>query len=194
MNKIIKRMNRLSQRTDGFRAGIPTGLTTFDIRTKKLDSLTKLAARQLANDPDICAAGLVYTKEFTQEELGGKGGKQFASPDGGVWRQYRTGEIVGIIEAKKQGATGNAFERWYANQAYLQDNGGKRSLTILSGEGILPGASMNREVVGKLLREGKSATSFNVNHEKGCSFFASEQGYSYREILTIMKNWLLMRG
>jgi hypothetical protein len=193
MKRFIRTLRAESQRTDGFKGGIPQGVSTFDIPTKKLDELTKLVAAHLATDPDILAAGLNYTKHFSQLELGGEGAKQWAAPDGGLWRD-KNDRILFMIEAKKQDKMGNAFERWYANREYFNYNKGVRSLTLLAGEGCKPNTTMHRECTGVLLREGKPATSFNVTHLSGASFYTFENGLSYRGVLYVMKEWLLGRN
>lgn len=180
-----------SQRTDGFHAGIPFGLSTLDKRTRKIDAFVKQASQELENDEDIKARGFTRTSHFYSDEVGYK--ESF--PDGGVWRYRNTlGDFTpfAFVEAKKQGWGGNAFERLFIYIDIIRDLcDTPRYLVFLVGQGVDTNASMGKEAASKLFREGKVGNSFNIVHANGGSFFRSEHGFTYAEVKDIIKRWLL---
>ena len=101
----------MSQRTNGFRGGIKKGTTAFDEQSHALDRGLRHVSKQL--EKDLASLGYRRVNKFRPQDI--PGGLASCQPDGGIWfnKQKR---IVAIFEGKKQGAIGNAHERWYMNR------------------------------------------------------------------------------
>ena len=57
-------------------------------------------------------------------------------PDGGVWFGEDRSRPLVAFEAKRQGATGNAIERWFKNHSVYKGLSGQLYVTFCSGDGF----------------------------------------------------------
>ena len=105
-----------------------------------LDGDLKRVARKVAEDIKLKHPEVYWTKRFntTAHSAG-------CEPDGGVF-WFEDVPIV-VAEAKHQGASGNAIERWYKNNFVIkQANADCTYITFATGEGAYPD-----RVIGKTL-------------------------------------------
>ena len=177
----------MSQRTNGFRGGIKKGTTAFDEQSHALDRGLRHVSKQL--EKDLASLGYRRVNKFRPQDI--PGGLASCQPDGGIWfnKQKR---IVAIFEGKKQGAIGNAHERWYMNRWIAHVLAPQaRYVTFCSGPGVLQHNSMYRGLSFALACEGKPV-EWNVLHAQGTSFYGQEQGYCDNELYTIMKQAIIL--
>lgn len=129
----------MSQRDKGFKGGIQSGTTAFDLQSKKLDRILKECRET------ICMDGYTKVKQFNRQmkiDLVGEECFGFA-PDGGAW--FRHGQLVAVFEGKKQNLRGNACERWWDNAVTAKHiNKNVRYVTFCSGEGANPGECLDK--------------------------------------------------
>ena len=112
------------------------------------------------------------------------------SPDGGLW--FRKGYLEVAFEAKHQGPSGNAIERWFKNYWIVQQTYPQaKFVTFCTGEGVKPGNGVHDIFNMVLTMEGKPAKSFNEVHNKGASFYLSEYGFSAPALNKIMTGILM---
>lgn len=57
-------------------------------------------------------------------------------PDGGIWTDVSKRNLLVASEAKQQGCSGNAIERWYKNEAMLMALGTQIYVTFCTGPGF----------------------------------------------------------
>lgn len=142
-----------SQRKDGFKGGIQSGTTAFDLDSKKLDEQTKVARDTLTKE----FPNLLMVKMFSKEmkyTLVGDDCFGFA-PDGGAW--FLNGKLVACFESKKQGIGGNAYERWWDNARTAKFiNPDVVYLTFCSGEGAAPGNCLDKLRRKATIMEGEN--------------------------------------
>ena len=172
----------MSQRTNGFRGGIKTGTTAYDAQSHALDRGLRNVSKVLAKD--LASQGYRRVNKFQPQDI--PGGMASCAPDGGIWYNNKD-QIVAIFEGKKQGAVGNAHERWYMNRRIAHVLAPQaRYVTFCSGQGVLPHNSMYRGLSFALASEGKPV-AWNVLHAQGTSFYGQELGFSDQELYDIMK-------
>lgn len=133
----------MTQRTNGFTAGIQAGTTAYDPLSTKLDVLVKEAGRSLglSNGPGAWVSN--YPSKLLNSKLGITGGVGM-SPDGGVFLQPGIAEPLLVVEAKKQGPVGNAIERMFKNIQIASFLGSQKYLLIATGDGFFAGNSAER--------------------------------------------------
>jgi hypothetical protein len=126
-----------SQRTHGFKGGVQAGTTSQTAESVKLEKLLRQAADIVAESrrdvvlvKRLSGAEIAQRLNFTHARVPG------VAPDGGVWLDAETGQVLMAAEAKKQGVNGNAIERWYKNHAVVGAMGGEVYLTVCAGEGF----------------------------------------------------------
>ena len=91
--------------------GIQPGTTAWDADSRKLDVSLREVAKQLALELPTFDVSFRLSKQ-QKIDLAGEDCFGF-SPDGGAW--FLNGKMVAVFEAKKQGLSGNAQERWWDN-------------------------------------------------------------------------------
>lgn len=142
-------------------------------KSKKLDTNVKQVSRNVAKS--LC---LKHKTKYvgTAESKG-------YNPDGGIF--YLDSKPVLVIEAKHQGRSGNAIERW--GSLYLEFKTHYPDihfLTFASGLGAHP-----TEVIGRTLRT-THPDGFN-NLTGSNSAYLSEEGFTLEQLEVIITNKLL---
>ena len=164
-----------SQRTDGFKAGIQSGMTATDIHSKKLDQQVNNISKKIANYTQVKTRGIKYQNKLKQFQI--PGGIGSCSPDGGVWLD-KNGKIIAAFEAKKQGEIGNAIERWFKNEHILRKINPMISyVTFCCGMGAKSNC---------ILEKTLNIVVLNKN-----SIYLSHKGFTDNEIEKIMLDTIL---
>lgn len=172
----------MSQRSNGFRGGIKKGTTAFDEQSQALDRGIRYVSKQLENE--LAHQGYKRVNKFLSRDI--PGGLASCQPDGGIWYNSKN-QIVAIFEGKKQGAVGNAHERWYMNRWIAHVLAPQaRYVTFCSGPGVQEHNSMYKGLSFALACEGKPVV-WNVLHATGSSFYGQQQGFTDQELYNIMK-------
>lgn len=133
----------MTQRTDGFNGGIQAGTTASSEESKSLDSRLLEAAKKM--NLQQLAISTLWSKGLNAGDLSKRLGVKEGhitglEPDGGIWvKSDDKGQLVLAAEAKKQGAKGNAIERWYKNWAILSRLEVGVYLTVCTGAGFFNG-------------------------------------------------------
>jgi hypothetical protein len=144
--------SRISQRTDDFRGGVANGTSATSVASRKLEQNLRDVAEQHAHlYPNLTwragySAIELCRKLGAPESYLAKAGNDIAGmyPDGGIWEDAQ-GRPVVIAEAKKQGVTGNAIERWYKNWTMARRlNPDVIYLTFCTGKGFYDDNSAQR--------------------------------------------------
>lgn len=147
-----------SQRTGGFRGGVQAGTSATTTWSRAIEKIVREVAAELRTfHPD-----LVWRPGFTGTELGRAFGLPAnlsllpgMQPDGGIWVHRASGKPVLFVEAKKQGKSGNAIERWYKNRDDAQALNPKALyVTFCYGEGFFDGNSAERTLFGAVAKDG----------------------------------------
>ena len=144
---------------------------------------------------DMCAIAGLAPGEASKPIVG-------SQPDGGIFL-YRC-PVRGVrplltVEAKDQGPTGNAIERWFKNQAALKNLGPNLAyLTFCTGEGARPDGIMVRILNAALLEYATAnrehtLRSWNRAYMSGPSFFRSPSGFSDLRLETVIRGILRMK-
>jgi len=163
-------------------AGIKKGTVAYDEHSSRLNNQLTIAKNEL--EEKLSSLGYMLKRRLRREEV--PGGLEGINPDGGIWCDS-TGKVVAIFEAKKQGSSGNAHERWYKNQSvasYLYPD--VKYVTFCCGSGVSKKSTMYKGFGFALARELKDPHSWNVLHDKGVSFFRKKSGYTTKQIKKIM--------
>jgi len=158
----------MSTHNKAFNGGIQKNTTAFDDESFRLDKYLKDASKELSNIfTDYTHISLM--KENMKIDLVGDACFGFA-PDGGAW--FKDGILVAAFEAKKQGQTGNACERWWDNAVTAKHiNEDVIYVTFCSGAGAEQG-----QVLDKLRRKARIMMGDNY------IFHMSVDGFSYQDI------------
>lgn len=165
--------------------GIQPGMVAMDDHARKLDTSLKNISRSLINE--MKNLGYEYKSKLEQdsERLIG------CEPDGGLW--FKDGKLVAVFEAKKQGAAGNAIERWCKNLILCYALNPKvRYVTFGAREGFMEGnycynlgqTMMNME---KQLGFSDQNKKFNVLYSSGQSWFANVDSFEDEFIIDTMR-------
>ena len=138
-----------------FRGGIQRGTVATDAQASQIDNQVKTINQELFRELDI--PGLTWQpKLFKHQQPLGNGP---CAPDGGVW--FYKGQAILASEAKKQGAGGNAIDRWFKNFNILKLlNPDISYVTFARGEGVIDGNPIHKTLY--LVVEGK----YNTIREK----------------------------
>ena len=167
----------MGQRKNGFKGGIQKGTCATDAEAKKLDEQCKTLKDRLAEE----FPNLTLQRKLTKDQIPGNIGA--CEPDGGVW--LRDGKVVAVFEAKKQGAGGNAIERWFKNNFICRMiNPEVCYVTFCSGEG-----AKKDHVLEKTLNIAH-LDGFNKFVPNKNSCYLSPQGFSSDRIESIMREVL----
>jgi len=157
--------------------GIKKGTVATDAAAKKLDEQCKHLKDRLADE----FPNLTLQRKLRQDQI--PGGIGACEPDGGVW--LRDGVVVAVFEAKKQGAGGNAIERWFKNQFICRMlSPDVCYVTFCSGPGAKRGGILEKTLNVAHLK------GFNKFVEYGNSCYMSPQGFSSKRIEKIMRETL----
>lgn len=166
----------MSQRTNSFTGGIQQGTTAISPASLALEDNLRVATQQVT---EMSSYG--WRRGFSAAELATHFGVDpqhmvGVYPDGGIWfLKDDPSRILVAAEAKKQGATGNAIERWYKNEAVLTALGTTIYVTFCSGEGFFDQnpAQRSLEASATILnrtRQQKAGPQF-WNHPFGSHWF-----------------------
>lgn len=137
----------MSQHQPGFRGGLTPGTLAVTGSSRALESQLRCAAPTV--QPAAAERGLVWTPGFSAAELA----ERFSLPssvavagvypDGAIFCDD-TGAPRCASEAKRQGETGNAIERWFKNATVLRSLGVDAYLTVCTGAGFFDANSSQR--------------------------------------------------
>lgn len=126
-----------SQRDDTFKGGIQVGTSATSIESSSLDQAVRIFA-ETATLPE----GWTHIRGFAGNALAARLGTNTPQvgiyPDGGIILN-EAGEVMIAFEAKKNGKSGNAIERWDKNNRILTYLGCRRYITFCVGEGFFDG-------------------------------------------------------
>tara|TARA_B100000073_G_scaffold324612_1_gene307659 strand:+ start:305 stop:853 length:549 start_codon:yes stop_codon:yes gene_type:complete len=152
-----------------YRGGIQPGTTASSAASDKIDKQVrriskKVYAKLKSKYPEL-ERHHKLPKKYLFEGIGA------CAPDGGVW--FYGGKLIAALEAKHQGAKGNAIERWFKNYHHIVETNPRCPLvTFATGEGTMPGKpifnALYRPVRGK----------YGILRSSGPSVFMNRVGFS----------------
>lgn len=142
----------MSQRTNGFTAGIQAGTSATSVDSTRLEGIVREHVKSL-NHPNWIPG---YDRSTLRDMLGVKFDVLGSMPDGGVFVDA-SGAPVLALEAKYQGEAGNAIERWFKNYMVMQQLGVQAYITFCSGPGFFDGNTAERTL----------ATAAALDHTRG---------------------------
>jgi hypothetical protein len=136
-----------SQRQPGFKGGVHIGTTASSSESLDTEQLLRSAIEQVscAGSGTTWVTGLSGT--HIKQALGIENADfQIAGayPDGGIYFNESNGKLLVASEAKRQGALGNAIERWYKNFFIAKALGVRVYVTICVGDGFFDDNSAQR--------------------------------------------------
>ena len=139
----------MSQRTGGFKGGIQANTSATSAKSKKAESALRSANLSISEGEwgsDLLWVPGLSAKQVSKRLTGSPDAPVVGCyPDGGLWISKKNeGQVLVASEAKKQGKTGNAIERWYKNWDTLKGLGVKTYITICSGEGFFDSNSAEK--------------------------------------------------
>ncbi len=122
-------------------------------------------------------------------------------PDGGIFMYPENGVYLPIlaIEAKHQGAIGNAIERWYKNKEALSCLNSQLSyLTICTGEGAKRGGIMRKILNHALVshareNRAKKVRKWGKMYFSGPSFFHVRTSTSEERLACLLSSFLIRK-
>jgi hypothetical protein len=159
------------------RIGIQPGTCATDECARKLDCDCKRLAKEVYQDLKTKYSDLTFQTKLTHAQI--PGGIGACQPDGGLW--FKGDRLVAVFEAKKQGAGGNAIERWFKNNYICRLISPFVSyVTFATG----PGACANG-VIPKTLNVAHSEGVDRLNFG-GNSLLLSVVGFTNDELKAIM--------
>lgn len=135
-------MNVASQRQNGFNSGVHDGESASSVDSTGLEKITRGALEALRSK---FVAGVTWRKGIAGDELKTMLGSRLAaniagmSPDGGMF--FKNGQLLMVIECKKQGPKGNAIERWFKNWLMADALSCKRYVTLCMRDGFYGGSA-----------------------------------------------------
>jgi len=155
------------------KGGIQPGTVATDAMARALDNSCKDLKESLAPRFPL----LTMQKKLTHAQI--PGGIGACEPDGGLW--FKDGILVAAFEAKKQGAGGNAIERWFKNQYICRMiNPDVTYVTFAVGEGAVVGSSIHKALAVA------HPQGFNKYNTKGNACFMRPEGFTEKQIQTVM--------
>ena len=160
-----------------FNGGIQKGMVATDEAARSMDDNAKKAMLIVS---ELMGDDFTYQKKLDQSQI--PGGVGSCAPDGGVW--FKDGLLVAAFESKKQGAKGNAIERWFKNNFIIRMiNPNATYVTFASGEGVIAGNPIH-----KILHIAHCGNVGVMNEVKvGCNNLHSNvDGFSVDEMVEIM--------
>ncbi|MFM7088964.1 MAG: hypothetical protein ACKOW9_05560 [Candidatus Paceibacterota bacterium] len=133
---------RKSQRENGFKGGVKEGSSATTPESRKTESILLKACRVVSGMRDdvymergLSGKDLAIMCNYPDEAMTGM------RPDGGVWYDARDGKLLFAAEAKKQGVSGNAIERWAKNYTVFRNLGVTGYFTLCTGAGFFEGGT-----------------------------------------------------
>ena len=170
--------------------GIQPGTTAGSVESKLIDKQVKTANKELFEELKNTIPGLTYQAKLRKDQI--RGGVGACAPDGGIW--LFNGTPIFASEAKKQGARGNAIERWYKNP-FIAKACNKDILYVTFGTG--KGTAVNGPIWNTLhiavegeyntIRE-KSNVGYGMDN---FSIFLSETDFDYDFVKSTLKEIIL---
>lgn len=163
-----------------FKGGIQPGTVATDAAAKAMDDNAKSAMIKVASMLRTVFPELTVQPKLDQSQI--PGGVGSCAPDGGVW--FFKGVLIAAFESKKQGAKGNAIERWFKNNFIIRSiNPTATYVTFASGEGVIAGNPIHR-----ILHIAHCANTGVMNEVKvGVNNLHSNiNGFSEAEMVEIM--------
>jgi hypothetical protein len=137
----------MTQRQPGFNGGIQTGTTAGSLESSTSEQHLRNAAEKITSAsagshwvPGLSSETLKRLLKIDDDEFEVTG----VYPDGGIWLFSHAGTPLVAAEAKSQGVTGNAIERWFKNYCALTAIGVRRFVTVCTGDGFFDGNSAQR--------------------------------------------------
>jgi hypothetical protein len=128
-------MMKIKREREREREMIKNGTTAWDLMSRQNEKTLRSVVRKIRKDfPDLS-----WKHKLSPDEI--YGGKGACSPDGGIF--YLKGRAFLALEAKKQGDTGNAVERWCKNADHIRRLSGCSLLSFFTGEGAPSGCTMS---------------------------------------------------
>jgi hypothetical protein len=165
-----------------FKGGIQKGTTAWDGSSLNLDQQVRRIAKKLQNHAKIITLGITSSKKLRKDQI--PGGIGSCAPDGYVWFD-KEGKAIAAFEAKKQGASGNAIERWFKNEHVLRTlNKDINYVTFTMGEGATEKTSIGQILAIAVYENGEH--HFNKYRKNNNSIFMSVNGYNDEDIESIM--------
>ena len=151
------------------------GKVSASVSSKLLDEMVKSISKELKSDFN----GILYQKKLTKndfaEHFGYVPSTKGCEPDGGIW--FRDGLPVLVVEAKYQGESGNAEERWYKNAQWVSHMNSKCIYyTLASGTGC------RKTFVDA---ERMSYITYNGRNLLDTRWSLKENGFTYEEVKEI---------
>jgi hypothetical protein len=181
-------MMQASQRTGDFRGGIQKGMNATDIDAKHLDVSLKELQREILKE--IGHLGYNVRPKIPKAFLEEYGVETGFMPDGGVW--YREGVVVAMFEGKKQGARGNACERWFKNARIASSLFPRaRYVSFGAGPGFAKGEGSYKVALTGLALDDRSKR-INVLYDKGVSWFVNENRFDRATLKEYMLKAILL--
>lgn len=186
------------------RGGLQMGQSSQDAAARDLDSTVRTIVPIVWNEfktkhPEL-TTGFYHQPKMSKLEFAAIIGNSTISfgcqPDGGIIFN-QAGTPVLAFEAKKQGAVGNAFERWFKNFMFLQCvNPDLAMITFLVGQGCLSNERGEANGMIGIARGAMALESFKRGRnetyiENGFngavpSFFTSSLGFSSEKLKSIV--------
>jgi hypothetical protein len=175
----------MTQRTNGFKGGIQAGTSATNDQSRSLDSsltdVRKLLTESYKSSEYSCIYRIPKEERLTNGIFCG------CQPDGGVW--FKGSQAKAAFEGKKQGAGGNAIERWAVNKDFLYRlYPSIRYVTFGIGDGFVEGNSAFN-LAKSYLQNGRE---FNILYPDGISWFINVEGFTKKEIRDIMERAIEM--
>lgn len=151
------------------------GKVAATVSSKALDNLVKSISRELKSDFN----GISYQRKLTKNNFANHFGyvpsTKGCEPDGGIW--FRDGLPVLVVEAKYQGESGNAEERWYKNAQWISHINPKCIYyTLASGTGCRK-TFVDAEMMSYITYNGRNLLDSRWS--------LKENGFTYEEVKEI---------
>lgn len=155
-----------TQRTSGYKGGIQAGTTAISRQSTSIETALQAAVTKFNQG----SPGRLWKKSETAQNVASRLGIPESSiagisPDGGIWTgEEGSDQIILAAEAKKQGAKGNAIERWYKNWMVLSRLNVGIYLTVCLGEGFFDDNSAQRIMETAVALEPDAQERFRENN------------------------------
>jgi len=165
---------------NNFKGGIQPGTVAFDEESRAMDDNAKSAMIRVANLLQLSYPELVVQAKLDQSQI--PGGIGSCAPDGGVW--FYKGQLIAAFESKKQGAKGNAIERWFKNNFIVRSiNPTATYVTFASGDGVVAGNPIHR--ILHIAHQGLYGVMNDIQVGTN-NLHCQVEGFSVDEMSTIM--------
>ena len=155
--------------------------------TGAMDLVAKTIDTSLRSIRDELFVELSSNNKLTmKKKVSCKDSKTPCQPDGGAW--YYNDQLIAVFEAKKQGDSGNAIERWYKNEYVCRRiNESVSYVTFCCGDGAYRDGT-----IGKTLDIAHDG-AFNEYREGKNSCWLSKEGFRMEFLRDKMRKIILER-